>query len=59
LGACGLSTAIIGLAFSPEAQLGVLAALVVGGVLAQSAWMHRKGGKGSPAPAGVDSPGAR
>jgi low temperature requirement protein LtrA len=54
-----LGTAIIGLAFSPEAQLGLLAALVVGGVLAESAWMRRKGRKGSPAPAGVGLRGAR
>jgi low temperature requirement protein LtrA len=33
-----LPTAIIGLAISPEAQLGVLATLVVGGVLAEPAW---------------------
>jgi low temperature requirement protein LtrA len=46
-----LSTAIIGLAFSPEAQLGLLAAVMVGGVLAESAWTHRKRRKGSPAPA--------
>jgi hypothetical protein len=30
-------TAMIGLVFSPEVQLGVLAAVVVGGVLADSA----------------------
>jgi low temperature requirement protein LtrA len=54
-----LGTAIIGLAFSPEAQLGLLAALVVGGVLAESAWMHRQGRRGSPAPAGVGLRGAR
>jgi low temperature requirement protein LtrA len=36
-----LPTAMIGLAFSPEAQLGVLAAVVVGGVLADSAWERR------------------
>jgi hypothetical protein len=32
-----LPTAMIGLVFSPEVQLGVLAAVVVGGVLADSA----------------------
>ena len=36
-----LPTAMIGLAFSPEAQLGVLAAVVVGGVLAEPAWERR------------------
>jgi hypothetical protein len=41
-----LSTAMVGLAVSPEAQLGTLAALVIGGVLAESVWMHRKGRKG-------------
>jgi low temperature requirement protein LtrA len=41
-----LGTAMVGLAVSPEAQLGLLAALVVGGVLAESVWMHRKGRKG-------------
>jgi low temperature requirement protein LtrA len=46
-----LPSAMIGLAVSPGAQLGVLAAVMVGGVLAESAWMHRKGRKGSPAPA--------
>jgi low temperature requirement protein LtrA len=46
-----LFTVMVGLAVSPEAQLGALAAIMVGGVLAESAWMHRKGGKGSPAPA--------
>ena len=46
-----LGATSIGLAVSPQAQLAVLAALVVGGVLAESAWMHRKGRKGSPAPA--------
>jgi low temperature requirement protein LtrA len=54
-----LGTASIGLAFSPQAQLAVLAAVVVGGVLAESAWMHRKGRKGSPALAGVGLRGAR
>jgi low temperature requirement protein LtrA len=33
-----LPSATIGLAISPEAQLGVLATLVVGGVLAEPAW---------------------
>jgi low temperature requirement protein LtrA len=33
-----LPSAMIGLAISPEAQLGVLATLVVGGVLAEPAW---------------------
>jgi low temperature requirement protein LtrA len=46
-----LPTAIIGLAFSLEAQLALLAAVMVGGVLAESAWTHRKRRKGSPAPA--------
>jgi hypothetical protein len=41
---------MVGLAVSPEAQLGVLAAVMVGGV-AESAWMHRKGRRRSPAPA--------
>jgi hypothetical protein len=59
LGACGLSTAIIGLAVSLQTQLAALAALVIGGVPAKSAWMHRTGHKGSPAPAGVGLPGAR
>jgi low temperature requirement protein LtrA len=36
-----LPTAAVGLAFSPEAQLGVLAAVVVGGVVAESAWEGR------------------
>jgi low temperature requirement protein LtrA len=36
-----LPTAMIGLAVSPEAQLGVLAAVVVGGILAESAWERR------------------
>jgi hypothetical protein len=31
---------------SPGAQLAVLAAVVAGGVLAESAWEHRKGRKG-------------
>ena len=53
-----LPTAMVGLAVSPGAQLGVLAAVMVGGVLAESAWMHRKGRKGSPAPACVDLRGA-
>jgi low temperature requirement protein LtrA len=53
-----LPSAMVGLAFSPEAQLGALAALVIGGVLAESAWMHRKGHKGSPAPACVGLRGA-
>jgi low temperature requirement protein LtrA len=53
-----LPTAMVGLAFSPEAQLAALAALVIGGVLAESAWTHRKGHKGSPAPAGVGLRGA-
>jgi low temperature requirement protein LtrA len=36
-----LPTAMAGLAFSADAQLGVLAAVVVGGVLAESAWERR------------------
>lgn len=36
-----LPTAMIGLAFSPEAQLGVLAAVVIGGVLVEPAWERR------------------
>jgi len=36
-----LPSAMIGLAFSPDAQLGVLAAVVVGGVLAEPAWERR------------------
>jgi low temperature requirement protein LtrA len=54
-----LSTAIIGLAVSPEAQLGLLAAVMVGGVLAESAWIHHKGRKGSPAPACAGLGGTR
>jgi hypothetical protein len=50
---------MVGLAVLPEAQLGVLAAVVVGGVLAESAWMHRKRRKGSPAPAGAGLRGAQ
>jgi low temperature requirement protein LtrA len=46
-----LSTATVGLVVSPGAQLAVLAAIVAGGVLAESAWEHREGRKGSPAPA--------
>jgi len=42
---------MVGLVVSPEAQLGVLAAVMVGGVVAESAWMHRKGRRRSPAPA--------
>ena len=38
-----LPSAMIGLAVSPEAQLGVLAAVVTVGVLAESAWKHRQG----------------
>ncbi|HZD01012.1 MAG TPA: low temperature requirement protein A [Actinomycetes bacterium] len=33
-----LPTALIGMAFSPQAQLGALAAIVVGGAVAESAW---------------------
>ena len=39
-----LGTAIIGLAVSPQAQLGVLATVVVGGVLAEPT-RHHKGGR--------------
>jgi low temperature requirement protein LtrA len=53
-----LLTAMVGLAVSPGAQLGVLAAVIVGGVLAEAAWMHRKGRKGSRAPACVGLRGA-
>ena len=53
MAAAVLPSAMIGLAVSPEAQLGVLAAVVTGGVLAESAWKHRKGQRGSPAPACV------
>jgi hypothetical protein len=42
---------MVGLAVSPETQLGVLAAVVVGGVVAESAWERHRGRKGSPAPA--------
>jgi NhaP-type Na+/H+ or K+/H+ antiporter len=49
-----LSTATVGLVVSPGAQLGALAAVVAGGVLAESAWEHRERRKGSPAPACVD-----
>ncbi len=38
-----LPTAAVGLALSPEAQLGVLAAVVVAGVVAESAWEKRRG----------------
>jgi hypothetical protein len=38
-------------ALDPPAMPAELAVVVVGGVLAESAWMHRKGRKGSPAPA--------
>jgi low temperature requirement protein LtrA len=41
LAAAVLPSAIIGLAVFPEAQLGMLATLVVGGVLAESAWERR------------------
>jgi low temperature requirement protein LtrA len=41
-----LSTATVGLVVSPGAQLAVLAAVVAGGVLAESAWEHRKRRKG-------------
>ncbi|HEV8648463.1 MAG TPA: low temperature requirement protein A, partial [Actinomycetes bacterium] len=37
-----LPTAMIGLAFSADAQLGVLAAVVVGGIPAESAWERRR-----------------
>jgi low temperature requirement protein LtrA len=37
-----LPTAAVGLAASPEAQLGVLAAVVAGGVVAESAWERRR-----------------
>jgi low temperature requirement protein LtrA len=53
-----LSTALVGLAVSPEAQLGVLAAVVVGGVLAESAWERRGGPKSSPTRACTGSSGA-
>ncbi len=53
-----LPTVMAGLAVSPQAQLGVLAAVVVGGVLAESAWEHRKVRKGSPAQACAGSRGA-
>jgi low temperature requirement protein LtrA len=53
-----LPTVMIGLAFSPEAQLGVLAAVVVGGVLAESAWERRRGPKSSPTRACAGSSGA-
>jgi low temperature requirement protein LtrA len=54
-----LSTATVGLAVSPGAQLGALAAVVAGGVLAESAWEHRERRKGSPAPACVDLRGTQ
>src|SRR5215213_4376975 len=41
-----LSTATVGLVVSPGAQLAVLAAVVAAGVLAESAWEHRKRRKG-------------
>jgi low temperature requirement protein LtrA len=53
-----LPTVMIGLAVSPEAQLGVLAAVVVGGVLAESAWERRRGPKSSPTRACAGSSGA-
>jgi len=37
-----LPTAFVGLAFSAEAQLGVLAAIVVAGILAESAWQRHR-----------------
>jgi low temperature requirement protein LtrA len=43
MAAAVLPSAMIGLAVSPEAQLGVLAAVVTGGALAESAWKRRKG----------------
>src|SRR5215218_9002898 len=54
-----LPSAMVGLAVSPQAQLGVLAAVVVGGVLAEPAWERRKRWKGSPGPACVGLPGTR
>jgi low temperature requirement protein LtrA len=36
-----LPTAAAGLAFSPEAQLGALAAIVIAGIVAESAWERR------------------
>ena len=52
LAAAVLPSAIIGLAVFPEAQLGMLATLVVGGVLAESAWERRMraaaGGRTAP-----------
>jgi low temperature requirement protein LtrA len=41
IAAAVLPTAMIGPAVSPEAQLGALATVVVGGVLAESAWERR------------------
>jgi low temperature requirement protein LtrA len=43
LGALVLPTALVGLTVSPEAQLGVLAAIVVAGVVVESAWQRRHG----------------
>jgi low temperature requirement protein LtrA len=42
IAAAVVPTVAVGLAFSPEAQLGVLAAVVVGGVVAESAWEGRR-----------------
>ncbi len=41
-----LPTALVGMALSAEAQLGVLAAIVIAGVVAESAWQRRR----APAP---------
>jgi hypothetical protein len=43
LAAVVLPTALVGLTVSPEAQLGVLAAIVVAGVVVESAWQRRHG----------------
>jgi low temperature requirement protein LtrA len=44
-----LPSAMIGLAVSPEAQLGALAAVVVGGILAERMWERRMRAEGGPA----------
>ncbi len=42
IAAAALPTAMVGLAVSPEAQLGVLAVVVVAGIAAASAWERRR-----------------
>jgi low temperature requirement protein LtrA len=42
IAAAVLPTALVGLAVTPEAQLGVLAAIVVAGIVAESTWTRRR-----------------